>query len=202
MSEFSEVFNESLPERKEYAPVPPMNGKVLFEVKSVEVRDTQDGMGRIVRLELRCGTKPWGGRKVFSRFFIASKKTAETHGEEGERAQKAAQIGRKQLRELVDACGFHTAEDANKDERRRRAVAMGIASVIEPGSFDAKMLVGRHFIGNVATPKLSEEQERAGEKAYPELKWAEAIDPEQFSDLVRSGEFARNDEKDEGVAPF
>lgn len=177
MSDFDEYFDDM---KKDGAskPIPPLNGKVVIEVKEAKVEATKDGLGKNLSLELRVGTKPWSGRKMFKRYFF---------GTTDDSKKKGATTGRRQMNALIEACGFILDPD-NATEKQKAAMALGLAQPFTR-EHNAESIKGRFFIGTVKTPEPVD-----GERTYPELIAAEAIDPDQYQDTITACDFSRSDD--------
>lgn len=188
MGDFDDV-QESFDVKKEIGPGP-MNGEYLLEVKKAERKDTKAGDGVMVEVEFRVGTKPFGGRKVFHRFYIACKleKSKETEGK-----HKAANIGAGQWNEFVRACGF--VEEGKVQDSDKHALELGLAQTYKRSDFECKMLVGKFVQAIVKT-----EQAQNDDRPQPKFKGSRAIDVDQYHDLLSACDFTRKDEK--GDPPF
>lgn len=189
MGEFDDV-QESFDVKREVGPGP-MNGEYLLEVKKAERKDTRAGDGVMVEVELRVGSKPFGGRKVFHRFYIACKLPKDDESAKGK--HKAAAIGAAQWNEFVRACGL--IEEGKADDKGKRALELGLASSYVRSEFACKMLVGRFLQAVVKT-----EQGPNDDRPQPKFKGSRPIDVDQYHDLLSACDFSRKDEA--GAPPF
>jgi hypothetical protein len=190
MGDFDKYMDDSMGEPVRQ-PAGPMNGEFVAEVKKVELKETKDGEGLCVKVELRIGSKPFSGRKVFANFFIGTKDPNK---------QAGAKYGRQAWRALVDACGF--VDLAKATDKQKKAMALGLAVAYDDASFKASE--GRALIGKFFQARIAQAVNVGDEKNYPELKGSSAIDPDQFKEVHAACDFSRTDDSEAGgeAPPF
>lgn len=177
------------------APTPEMSGDVILEVKKAEAVPTQGEDGTVVKLEFRCGSKPWSGRKVFEQLYV------HTTDKQSEGKVKGARIGSSKFNAIRSACGYYNLEELKKQndgslEKAEKAIQLGLGVAIKDvdgnkcADFSLDMIVGKFFLGTVKT----EEDKNDPEKRWPRLKKAQMIDVEQYNDLLSACDFSRTDD--------
>lgn len=124
IADFSRKADE-LPEQS-YDPVP--EGLYNADIEKAEVKQTKDGTGQYINMQLKILGPTQSGRVVFGTINIQNK------------SEKAEEIGLRQLKELRAACGIASLRDT--DELIGRQVKIKVKIQPEKDGYPARNTIG------------------------------------------------------------
>jgi hypothetical protein len=115
---------DELPEQ-EYSLIP--DGQYNADIEKAELRQTKDGTGQYINLQMKILGPTQGGRVVFGTINIQNK------------SEKAEEIGLRQLKEVKAACGLAALRDT--DELVGRQIKVKIKTQPEKDGYPARNTV-------------------------------------------------------------
>jgi hypothetical protein len=141
----------------------------VAEVVEAEERQTADGTGTRIIAKVRVAQEPFSGQHVFVSYFVAT---------DNDEKAKGAEVGVREYRKLLAACGFLPAMSPKMPEAHKKALKLGMAKELTK-DFQPSDLIGKFFIGTFDEDKPNHEG-----KVFSKMVRAEMIDPDQYQDII------------------